>query len=117
MAELTDWAKRSMEGRPTEATITRKVIKALTDGGYTITHVFDGGERVPVEGKNAILNEVFNLDECYLIAANNSPCAEFATSWVRLVMGNEYDIVCDYTTDLEQILQPVSDWCAEREAA
>lgn len=109
MAELTDWAKRSMEGRPTEATITRKVIKALKDAGKPVTIVFDGGEKVPVDGKNAILNEVFNLDESYLITEDGS--------WVRLVMGNDFDIVCDYTTNLEQILQPVSDWCAEREAA
>jgi hypothetical protein len=25
--------------------------------------------------------------------------------------------VCDYPTNLEDTLQPVSDWCAEREAA
>jgi hypothetical protein len=109
MTALTDWAKRSMAGRPTEATITRKVIKALKDAGQPVTIVFDGGERTPVDGKNAILNEVFNLDESYLITEDGS--------WVRLVMGNGYDIVCDYTTNLEDILQPVSDWCAEREAA
>lgn len=107
--DLTDWAKRSMEGRPTEATITRKVIAALKAAGKPVTVVFDGAERTPVDGKNAILNEVFNLDESYLITEDGS--------WVRLVMGNDYDIVCDYTTNLEDILQPISDWCAEREAA
>ena len=50
MTALTDWAKRSMQGRPTEATITRKVIRAMKDAGKPITVVFDGGERVAVDG-------------------------------------------------------------------
>lgn len=106
---LTDWTKRQIAGRPIEATITRKVIRAMKEAGKPITVVFDGGERVKVEGEHAILNEVFNLDEAYLITEDGS--------WIRLVLGNEYDIVCDYTTDLEEILSPISDWCSAREAA
>lgn len=109
MTALTDWAKRSMEGRPTEATITRKVIRAMKDAGKPITVVFDGGERVKVDGEHAILNEVFNLDESYLITEDGS--------WIRLVMGNDFDIICDYTTNLEDILQPVHEWIERREAA
>ncbi len=109
MTALTDWAKRSMQGRPTEATIARKVIRAMKDAGKPITIVFDGGERVAVDGENAILNEVFNLDESYLITEDGS--------WIRLVMGNDFDIICDYTTNLEDILQPVHEWIERREAA
>jgi len=103
---LSDWAKRSMQGRPTEATITRKVIRAMKDAGRPITVVFDGYERVRVDGEHAILNEVFNLDEAYLITEDGS--------WIRLVMDNDYEIVCDYTVNLEDILQPINDWCDQR---
>lgn len=109
MATLTDWAKRSMAGRPTEASITRRVIRTMKDAGKPITVVFDGGERVQVDGENAILNEVFNLDESYLITEDGS--------WIRLVMGNDFDIICDYSVNLEQILQPVHEWIEKREAA
>ena len=106
MTDLTAWAKRGIEGRPVEATVTRKVIKALADADKPVTVVFDGAERTPVTDTNSILNEVFNLDEAFLLTADGS--------WVRLVMGNGYDIVCDYTTNLEEILAPTSEYCMAR---
>lgn len=85
--------------RPIEARIVRKVYRALRDAGTPIVAAYDGEEQVPVSTLQDVLNEAFNLDEVYLYTE--------AGSWVRLTMGEEWDLVCDYTTDLEDALSPV----------
>ena len=105
--ELQDYIAQQIKARPVEATITRKVIRALKAAGKPVTHVFDGGEMVEVRTEQDILTEVFNLDDSYLYTADGS--------WVRLTGGNEYDMVCDYTTDLEEALKPVDEWIEKNE--
>jgi hypothetical protein len=99
---LQDFIKEQIKARPIEAKITRKVVRALKAAGTPVVKTWDGYESEKVETMQDVLEQAFNLDEVYLYTADGS--------WVRLVMGNEYDLICDYTTDLEDALQPVNDW-------
>lgn len=96
---LNDWAKRAVARRPIEARIVRKVVKALKDAGDPVVQVYDTEEYVDVKTKDEVLNEVFNLDEAYLITKSGG--------WVRLIMGQDWDTVCDYTMSLDEALEPV----------
>lgn len=100
--ELTDWAKRGMEHSPVEAKIAKRLIKTLEAAGDPIIRIFDGDEYTDVEGKNDILNYLFNLDEAYLITESES--------WVRFIQGNGWDAISDYTVNLESALKPINDW-------
>ncbi len=91
-----------IKSRPTEATIVRKAVRALKAAGVPVVAVWDTVERVEVKTEEDILKEVFNLDEAFLVTQSGA--------WVRLTMGNEYDIITDYTTDLEAALQPALEW-------
>lgn len=85
-----------------EATIVKKLIRAFDEAGTPFVKVDDTEERVDVNGERAILEQVFNLDECWLITASGS--------WVRVVLGNEWDCLVDYTTDIEETIAPVNAW-------
>lgn len=85
-----------------EAKIVKKVIKALADAGNPIVQVDDREEVTDVATKREILEQVFNLDECFLITQSGG--------WVRIVLGNEWDALVDYTTSLEDTLKPVNAW-------
>lgn len=87
---------------PIEARIVNKLIKALKDAGDPIVKVYDGGEMVKVRTRRDIQEQVFNLDECRLITKSGG--------WVFLVMGNEWDVISDYTLDIEKAIQPVNDY-------
>ena len=105
--ELQDFIAEQIKARPVEAKITRKVIRALKAAGKPVSHVFDGGEMVAVRTEQDVLTQVFNLDDSYLYTEDGS--------WVRLIGGNEWDMICDYTLDLEEILEPVSIWIGDNE--
>lgn len=99
---LNDWAKRAVAQRPIEARIVRKVIKALKDAGNPVVQVYDTEEYVDVATKDEILNEVFNLDEAYLITESGG--------WVRLIMGQDWDTICDYTMSLAPVIDPIIEY-------
>lgn len=100
---LTDWATKSMAKRPIEADIVKRVIKALADNGTPVTTIdYGDGEAVAVIEEDDILNEVFNLDEAYLVTDSGA--------WVRLVMGEGWDALCDYTTSLDKPIEPIMQW-------
>lgn len=90
----------NIKANPAEATIVRKVYKALKDAGFPITSVFDGEEDTKVESLQDVLDLAFNLDDCFLRTSNDG--------WVRIVMGNEWDALADYTLSLEDALAPVN---------
>lgn len=104
---LQDFIAEQIKARPVEAKITRKVVRALKAAGKPVTRVFDGYEMVSVQTERDVMEQVFNLDEARLYTADGS--------WVFLVMGNEWDLICDYTTDIEDVLKPVNDWIADNE--
>jgi len=88
--------------RPIEARIVRKVVRALKAAGNPVVKVDDGEEHIAVTTERDVLDQAFNLDELHLYTANGG--------WVFLVMGNEWDVICDYSISLEDALQPVNDY-------
>lgn len=96
---LSDWAKGSMERHPIEARLVRKVIRALKASGDPVVQVYDTEEYVRVKTEHDIFNEVFNLDEAYLVTKSGA--------WVRLVMGEGWDTICDYTMSVADVIDPI----------
>ena len=92
---------------PVEARLIRKVRKALKDAGDPIVKVWDREEMTKVSTLRELFEQAFNLDELFLYTQSGS--------WVRLTMGEGYDVICDYTTDLEVALKPVFDYIEQHE--
>jgi hypothetical protein len=99
LKEYTDEVKRQ---NPIETKVVHKIYKALRDAGDPITHVYDGDEDTDVTTMASMDLIVFNLDECFLNTRSGG--------WVRIVMGNDWDCLVDYTLNLEDALQPVNDY-------
>jgi hypothetical protein len=93
---------KAIADNPIEAKLVRKVVRALAKAGHPVSSVWDGVETTSVRTERDIMEQVFNLDEAFLQTEDDN--------WVRLTMGNEWDVITDYTTDLEAALQPVSDY-------
>lgn len=100
--DLDTFIERQIESRPIEARIVRRIVKALRQAGTPVTAVFDGDETVEVDRVHEVFRQVFNLDEALLITE--------AGAWVRLVMGQDWDILVDYSVDLDGALTPVNDY-------
>jgi len=101
--EFEEFIKANMKHNPVEAKIVRKIIRAFKAAGNPIVEVFDGEEHNKVDGSEwSIFEWVFNLDEAYLIPQSGG--------WVRIVLGNEWDALVDYTLSHEDTLKPVNDW-------
>lgn len=96
---LSEFIDDAMAHMPAERKILRHVVRALRENGTPVRFVFDGEEEVEVHTLRDIQMQVFNLDDAYLFTESGS--------WVRLVLGNEWDTLTDYTTDLEDALAPV----------
>jgi hypothetical protein len=91
-----------------EAKIARKTIDVLLEAGYSLSVDNGDGDEVAPESQTAL--EVSKLmgetDEDYLIASKDGK-----KSWVFFVYGNSgWDVISDYTTDLEAVLEPVSQY-------
>lgn len=95
------WITEAIESHPIEAKIVRKVVRALKAAGTPVISVWDGEDSTPVKTEKEILRLVFNLDSAHLYTANG---------WVFLVNGEEWDMLNDYTVNLEDALKPVNDW-------
>jgi hypothetical protein len=89
----------AIEKNPIEALLVRRLIKDMAAAGTPIVSTYDRVEYVKVDGEREILEQVFNLDEVFLLTKRKS--------YVFLVMGNEQDIFADYTMDLEPIMAPI----------
>jgi hypothetical protein len=100
--QLNAFIDRAIEQNPIEHRIIQKIVKALADAGTPVTSVWDGEESNPVETERDIMVQVFNLDQAHLYTKQGA--------WVFVVMGNEWDVLSDYTLDLEAALQPVNDY-------
>lgn len=103
---LSEFVAGQVKARPIEATMVRKIARALKAAGKPVvragyTYGFNE-EHVSVRTENDMLEEVFAYDDSILITEDGS--------WVRLVMGQEYETLTDYTTNLEEALAPVSEW-------
>lgn len=97
--------------RRAERSIARKCIGALLRAGYEIS-VNDGEETTLKNSRErkAIFEAMFSTDEDYLLV--HSAGAETHFAWVRFIYGNDgFDVIADYTTNLESVLAPVNAYC------
>jgi hypothetical protein len=98
--QLSQFIDDAMANMPAERKILHRVVRALADNGTPVRFVFDGEIETPVRTLRDIQMQVFNLDDSYLLTESGS--------WVRLVLGNDWDTLTDYTLDLEEALAPVT---------
>lgn len=99
-----------------ECRIVRRTVRDLIAAGYQLA-VNDGGDELACKrtGKSkALMAALINTDEDYLIvyrADASSKTGWSRTGWVRFVYGNDgWDVICDYTTNLDPLLQGICDW-------
>lgn len=91
-----------------EVQIISATIRVLLDAGYELS-VFDGEEHTVSRSTDAeALNAAMRTtDEDHLFAYK--PGAEGHCGWVRFVYGNDgWDVINDYHTALEGVLEPVN---------
>jgi hypothetical protein len=85
-----------------EERILNKIVKSLRDAGNPVVSVWNGEENIPATTNKAISEEVFSVDECHLYTKDDS--------WIFLVCGNDWEMLTDYTINLETALKPVDDY-------
>ena len=90
---LQDFIAEQIKARPIEATLVRKVYKALKKAGTPIVKVYDGEVYETIESEKDLLDLAFNLDEFRAYTADGS--------WVFVVMGQGAEGLTDYTVSLE----------------
>ena len=57
--------------------------------------------------------ELFNLDDATLIVIRED---NIQMGWIKLVFGNDgYDLISDYTTNLEDFLKPINEYADKLE--
>lgn len=99
-----------------ECRIVRKTVDAFLKAGYAL-NVNNGGDddelEKPTTHKPTILKALREADEDYLkvFAPTDYLDAWNYKGWVRFVYGNDgWDVISDYTTNLEAALKPVNDY-------
>lgn len=99
-----------------ERRIVRKLVADALKAGYALS-VNDGGEELAITDSRdakAVLAALMNTDEDYLILRQGED-----KGWVRLVYGNDgWDVICDCTLNLEDVLagvEALADQIEERE--
>lgn len=114
MKEVTDEQiimKHSKSVRPRarmELKIVNQIIASASEAGYTIRVYIDRNalEEYQQPGSYDVRSAIFDLDDATLTF--HGPDGE-RTGWVYLVMGNDgYDVVSDYSTNLETFLRPAT---------
>lgn len=93
--------------RPLEARILKRIVKALEKAGNPVVSVWDTEEQSPVSSAGDVIHLAYNLDELYLYTKSGA--------WVRIIMGEGWDVICDYTVSIEDALAPVNEWVTEQE--
>lgn len=89
--------------RPIEAEIVKRIVETFAAAGNPIIYVVDSAsERTSVHDLDSVNREVFNLDEAFLYPKSGG--------WIRLTMGEEWDIICDYTLSAEDTLASIHAW-------
>ena len=91
-----------------ESLIAQGVIAAVLAEGLAIT-VNDGDENVLEHSRDAdaVLAAMFSTDEDRLYVSSG-PESGISHGWILFIYGNDgFDVVSDYTTNLESILAPI----------
>ena len=97
-----DFIAQQIKSSPIEARLVRKVIRGMKAADKPIVNVYDGEEHNKVRTEVEVMEQVFNLDECWLVTMEGS--------WVRVTLGNEWECLTDYTTDLDDVMDPIADF-------
>lgn len=93
----------------TESKIIRKTAKALISEGYSI-RVHDGTEFAT--DKTTKITEV--MAECFATDTTSFivyDAMNTRAGWIQFIHGNGGDVIHDYTMNLDDIMQPVIDYC------
>ena len=88
-----------------EKRIVERVVADLLDAGFELA-VDDGGDEPHprTANKTALYDALMNTDEdrLYVYHKDSPPGIDFPMGWVYFVYGNDgWDVICDYTTNLE----------------
>ncbi|CAA2140489.1 hypothetical protein [Hyphomicrobium sp. ghe19] len=107
---LTDYPVTLRTRVDLERRICRKTIRALKAAGYELrVHSGDDWETPKKATEDNLMRAMFNLDDAWLMVF--MPGEEEREGWVRFVFGNSgWDVMSDYTTNLEDVLKPVNDY-------
>lgn len=102
---IIDKYDRNVRGRAIiEMAIGNALIKSAGEFGYRLEVE---GEDDDVSTPDALKLLLFNLDVATVLVFNGH--GRKAIGWIQLVFGNGgYDLVSDYTTNLEAMLAPVN---------
>lgn len=97
-----------------EQDIVIRVIDAMLAAGYSLqTDILGGDARPaqPTKDRDSILSEMMAVDDEFLGVFDDDPEDDRPIGWVRFVYGNDgWDVVSDYTTNLESILAPINQY-------
>ncbi len=85
-----------------ERRIVWNFLKHLESCGVEPRVVDDGDEETAVRSKKAVMELLFNLDEATVHFTE--PQHLSGTGWVYFVLGNDIDVVSDYSTNLDKII-------------
>lgn len=106
-----------------EQKIVKKVCAALLNAGYRLRtdEQDDPRPEQPTKKLTTILNEMMAVDDEYLavflpIDKSNVAVLDrvLPMGWVRFVYGNDgWDVISDYTTNLEAIIDPICNWASK----
>ena len=97
-----------------EKKIARKIVTTLIKNGYFL-NIYNGDNchgfnqlRKNSNNVSEIMKVMQETDEDYIMVYHGVS----NIGWVKLVYGNDgWDVVNDYTTNLEDIMTPILDWC------
>lgn len=87
-----------------EKRIVSKLVRDLLAAGYCLT-IWNGGDEAEIErsaDETAIFAALAASDQDEIEAYH--PSSKHRAGWVRLVWGNDTDVISDYTTNFEAVL-------------
>lgn len=92
-----------------EQEIVTRTVDALLSAGFRLaTDADDCAQHTYTADRSVILAALMEVDDEHLLARAGTR-ADARTGWVRFVYGNDgYDVISDYTTNLEDVLAPVN---------
>jgi hypothetical protein len=106
-----------------EKRIARRVVRDLLAAGYVIT-VNNGGDENEIpysQDYSEIIKAMFATDEEHLITRipyEFGGTVRIKESFVFFVYGNDgWDVVNDYGTSLEPVMEPINRWCDQLQEA
>lgn len=105
---IREFVDAQRAARPIEDQIVRMIWKAMKRAGNRIAYVdYGNGDGAPVRSLRQLYDEVFNLDEAWLIPASGG-------DYIYLTLGEGQDVLNDYSVDLEEVLAPLVDEILDR---